>query len=740
MPLILIGVCLLLPQPAQAGTENPAFLGSKTCAPCHAEQYDAWQGSHHDLAMQEASRITVLGDFDNANFTSNGVTSTFSVRDGRFMVRTDGPDGKLQDYPVRYTFGVEPLQQYLVEFPGGRLQALSVAWDTRPHAEGGQRWFHLYPGEKITHADELHWTQPAQNWNSMCAECHSTNLAKNYDPVTGTFSTTWSEIDVSCEACHGPGSNHVQWAEHAPGREASGPDKGLVVRLDERKDVRWTIDAGTGNAVRSRIRDSAREIGVCARCHSRRSPISSHYRHGEPFLDHYRPRLLDEGMYYPDGQIDGEVYVYGSFLQSRMYHEGVTCSDCHEPHSRELRSPVNGACLQCHAAAKYDRTSHHFHPPGSPGASCAECHMPPRTYMVVDPRHDHSMRIPRPDLSEALGTPNACTNCHTDRDARWATEHLQEWYPGPPRGYQHYAEALAAGRNGKAGAGRLLATLVRDRESPAIARATGLSIIAPYLDATTIDTLDLGLADTNPLLRIAALESLQSFPPEVKFQAAFSLLEDPVRAVRIEAARVLSDLPAEQLDEPRKAVLDSATAEFIAAQQAMAERPEAQTNLGNLYTAQGKLPEAVAAYRKAMELEPAFIPAYVNLADLYRARGEEAEAEEVLRRALAIAPGNAEVQHALGLCLVRQNRNREAVEMLGQASRGAPDNARYVYVYAVALHATGNAQQALAILEGAQSRFPDNTDILSALVAFYRDGGDTEAARRYADRLRALMP
>ena len=460
----LITLCALaaivFSAPAAADTDDsPHYVGRTVCSNCHGDQAARWTGSHHDLAMQAATADTVLGNFDKVSVTHFGVTSTFFRKDGAFMVRTEGPDGTLHDYEIKYTFGVEPLQQYLIEFPGGRLQALSLAWDTRGEEQGGQRWFHLYPDERITHDDELHWTKPSQNWNSMCAECHSTYLQKNYDPANRTFATSWSEIDVSCEACHGPGSAHVAWAERKPGWEKLETGKGLVIALDERKDVNWKIDPKTGNASRSRARDSSREIEMCARCHARRSPISRSYVHGERLMDHYLPRLLDAGMYHADGQIDDEVYVYGSFLQSRMYQAGVTCSDCHEPHSLQLRVPGDGVCLQCHAAGKYASAKHHFHRQESTGARCAECHMPPKTYMVVDPRHDHSMRIPRPELSVKLGTPNACTRCHVEQSAEWAARQVRGWYGRDPQGYQRYAETLAAARGSEPGAGRQLAAL-----------------------------------------------------------------------------------------------------------------------------------------------------------------------------------------------------------------------------------------------------------------------------------------
>jgi predicted CXXCH cytochrome family protein len=346
------------------------YVGRETCKSCHLKQDKLWQGSHHDLAMQHVNEKSVLGDFSNITFNYAGITSKFYKNDKKFMVRTDGPDGKLHDYEIKYTFGVAPLQQYLIELESGRLQALSIAWDTRKRPDGGQRWFHLYPDEKITHTDELHWTRPSFNWNGMCAECHSTNLQKNYDSKTDIFQSSWSEIDVSCEACHGPALNHLSWANKNSGWEKFKGNKGLAVLLDERNDVHWVFNEKTGSASRSQIRKTEKEIEVCAQCHSRRSSITDNYQPGKSFADHYMPRLLDENMYFSDGQIQDEVYVYGSFLQSKMYHKGVTCSDCHEPHSLQLRQEGNGVCLQCHAAEKFDSKKHHFHKADSTGAIC----------------------------------------------------------------------------------------------------------------------------------------------------------------------------------------------------------------------------------------------------------------------------------------------------------------------------------------------------------------------------------
>ncbi len=729
-------LCLLLL--CHINLQAADYVGRETCKSCHQKQDMLWQGSHHDLAMQHVNEKSVLGDFSNITFNYAGFTSKFYKKDKKFMVSTDGPDGKLHDYEIKYTFGVTPLQQYLIELESGRLQALSIAWDSREKSDGGQRWFHLYPDEKITYTDELHWTRSSFNWNGMCAECHSTNLQKNYDSKADAFQTSWSEIDVSCEACHGPASNHLNWADKNSGWEKFKDNKGLAVSLDERKDVHWVFDNKTGSASRSQTRKTEKEIEVCAQCHSRRSSITADYQPGKSFADHYMPRLLDETMYFADGQIQDEVYVYGSFLQSKMYHKGVTCSDCHDPHSLQLRQEGNAVCLQCHAAEKFDSKKHHFHKTDSTGALCAECHMPPRTYMVVDPRHDHSIRIPRPDLSVALGTPNACSQCHEDKDASWAATLIRQWYRKPYKGYQQYGHALDAGRKGKIKAGEILAEQIRNIETPNIARASAISSLTPYLDVSNIDVLQKGLKDEDAMVRLASVSALEGLPQAMLVQLAFPLIDDPVRSVRIEAARVMAAVPVGQLQGEQLKNYKHAMNEYINSQVVNADRPEAQLNLGNFYAAKGDVDKSIAAYKKAINLEDVFVPAYINLADLYRTQENDTEAENVLRKAIKVAPDNIDAYYALGLSLVRQKKNDEALKMLQRAAGFETSNAHYVYVYAVALNSTGKKDIALDVLRDANVRFPQDTEILNALVAFHRDAGNEFAVQTYMKKLKKL--
>ena len=689
--------------------------------------------------MQPASPETVLGDFADTAFQYGNVTSRFWRKNGQFMVRTDGPDGTLHDYEITHTFGVDPLQQYLITFPDGRLQALSIAWDTRPAAQGGQRWFHLYPGEQITHRDPLHWTGMYQNWNFMCADCHSTHLQRNYDADTDRYATTWSEISVGCEACHGPGARHVAWATN-PTREQEDPKRGLSLQLNERQDVVWIPDPVAGTARRSQPRQTTIELETCGRCHARRSRIAAHDAAGEPLLDSYRLQLLTAGAYHADGQIRDEVYEYGSFLQSKMHAAGVTCSDCHDPHTLKPRAAGNALCSQCHMATRFDTPAHHFHAPDSQGARCVACHAPATTYMGVDARRDHSFRIPRPDLSLRLGTPNACTGCHTDQTATWAVEQLQHRRGKRPQRFQTYAEALHAARVGHPAAERMLAGVVRDASTPHIARATALWELSRYPSPTTLALVEQSVTEPTPLVRVAAGAVLQAFPPAERLRLGVRLLDDPLRAIRLEAVWALADIAPSTMPESQRERVKRGLAEYVRAQEAQAERPESQVNLGTLHMRQGRFPEAEAAYRKAMTLQPSFVGAHINLADLYRRTGRDGEGEQVLHAGIALVSDSADLHHALGLLLVRQRRYDQALEALARAVRLAPDNAHYATVYAVALSDLGQPEAALAALQAAQARQPHNAQVLLGLVQLSGNTGRLESALRYAEQLAQLDP
>ena len=698
-------------------------VGTAVCAQCHGEAYDAWRDSHHDLAMQEATPGTVLADFDDTSFSYAGTESTFSRRDGAFFVRTDGPDGELIDYQVAYTFGVEPLQQYLIEFPDGRLQALNIVWDTRPAADGGQRWFHLYPDENVDHRDILHWTRPLQNWNFMCAECHSTKVSKNYDAATDTFATTWAEIDVSCEACHGPGSKH-----------AIDPVNVGLPSLKTPDDAQWVMNPDTGIAQRSSPRTSQTELETCARCHARRSILSEDYVHGEPLMNTHRPALLTEELYFADGQIMDEVYVYGSFLQSKMHAAGVTCSDCHDPHSAALKAPGNTVCARCHSPARFDTPAHHHHD-GDRGTQCVDCHMPDRNYMVIDARRDHSFRVPRPNLSVVAGTPNACNGCHDDQPATWAYSNIVKWF-GPVR-QEPYGTRIDAGRRGALGAGQRLVDLVDDEAAPPIVRATAATLLSSNPHRATPAVLQRAARSNESLLRFGAAQAALSLGESDRVAVLVPLLDDPLRAIRIAAA---GGLVGVTIASEAKPAFDAALDEYVAVQHLNADRPESHLNLGVVHASRRELESAVNEYRRAIGILPEFTAAYVNMADLYREAGQENAVETILRQGLLAAPEAAELHHSLGLSLVRQQRYDDALAALREAHDLGPANTRYAYVLGVALNSVGDTTAALEVLAAAHERRPTDRDVLFALVTMSRDAGATEQAFEYARKLLALDP
>ena len=718
-------------------TAKPEFVGAETCAGCHSTEAKDWRGSQHAKAMQHATDETVLGDFNDARFEYYGVRSTFFRRDNRYYVTTDGPDGKLADFEIRYVFGIEPLQQYLIEFPDGRLQALSIAWDTRTKDKGGQRWYHLYPKQNITASDPLHWTKRDQNWNWMCADCHSTKLERNFDLATNTYNTSFTEMNVACEACHGPGAKHVDWAKAGADKSTAG--YGLVVALDERKEAFWLPDAATGNAVRNTPLASRRELGVCAQCHSRRAPFAAGMDHRGGLLDSHDIALLTDTLYHPDGQQRDEVYNTGSFMQSKMYAKGVTCSDCHNPHTGKLKADGNAVCAQCHQPAKYDAPVHTQHAAGSTGAQCTSCHMPTEIYMGVDARHDHSFRIPRPDQSMALGTPNACTACHADKDAVWAAAAINQHHGSKRKGYQSFGPAFHAASQNQPGAAEGLQNILKDPVAPAIARASAVARLRPLLTAASLPTIEAAAGDADAMVRAAAMDAVLAAPPQERVRIAAGLIDDPSRIVRIKAARALAIAPDAGMAAPMRARVDKIFAEYVASQEANADRPESHINLGLFYAERRDPLKAETAYRNAMHITPDYVPAYVNLADLYRMYGRENEAETALNDGLRQAPGNADLSHALGLVRIRQSRMGDALPLLAQAALSAPDNPRYTYIHAIALHDSGHGAQAIAALEKALSRFPRNAEILAALVEYTRETGDQRKSSAYEARLHAIQ-
>jgi tetratricopeptide (TPR) repeat protein len=703
-----------------------AFVGGQKCAECHKREYDKWQGSHHDLAMDEANAKTVLGNFDNSRFEYFDVTSRFYRKNDRFFVYTRGPGGKMGEFEIKYTFGVYPLQQYLVAFPGGRLQCLPLAWDAKE-----KKWYHLYPDAPVDPSDWLYWTNAGQNWNGMCAECHSTNLKKNYNLDTDSYQTTWSEIDVSCEACHGPGSRHVAWADMPDLARPVTENYSLVVKT-----------AGIN------ARD---QVELCAPCHSRRA-ILGDYTHAEPdLMDSMLPSLLDERLYFADGQILEEVYVYGSFTQSKMYGRAVRCSDCHDVHSIKTVKAGNKLCLQCHRAGVYDTKEHHFHKKKGAkgqaiksvdgkvlfdvgtGALCVECHMPGRYYMGNDYRPDHSFRIPRPDLSIEFDAPNACNRCHVDKSDQWSDEYITRWY-GPGR-RAHYGAIIDAGRKHLPDADKELIRLAGDPLYPVIVRATALSLLGPYPASDTAAAFEQALMDDEALIRRMAVDQLND--PDLKRRTALltSALYDPVKAVRAEAARRMTEIPAFELDAGQKKVYQDALTQYRRAMEYSADFAFGRYNLGNLYSSLEQPDKAAQNYMAAVRIDNQFYPAKVNLAMLYNQMGRKDEAEVLLREVVAAHSELYEIQYSLALLLAEKKQFEEAARYLASAAAGLPQRSRVHYNLGLLLQQLRRDAEAEAALRTALEIEPDNLDYLYALADYYLKRQKFNQARLVAEQM-----
>jgi predicted CXXCH cytochrome family protein len=717
-------------------TKVPAatFTGGKACIECHQKEYRLWKGSDHDSAMAVASDTSVVGDFNNAEFTFNGTTSKFYKRAGKFYVYTEGPGGIMKEFPVAYTFGIRPLQQYLIPFENGKYQCLPIAWNTKT-----QKWFHMaamvYKPEDLKPDNWLYWTNQAQNWNSMCAECHSTNLQKNFDLETKSYNTTWVDINVNCEACHGPGSTHIEWA-----------------RLPE---MGRPQDVNTGLMVKTSKITSRQYVESCAPCHARRTSFGPYDHAHSEFSDYAVPQLPTRPAYHIDGQFKDEDYEYGSFTQSKMYMKDVRCGDCHDPHSLKRKFEGNALCLQCHKAEDYNTYNHHFHKSkGEAGTSfvnkrgeklgpgdgdlCRDCHLPGQYYMGVDKRYDHSLRIPRPDLSISLGTPNACVNCHDDKTNQWAVQWVNKWYGETKKA--HYGTVLADADAGKPGADSGLLRIINSNLYPEIIRATAIGYLSAYQSAKAQDAVRKALNDPDPLLRHAAAENYMAVDSATLFSNLAPLLNDPIKSVRMESANRLMTFNKSKFNEIQYKAFLKALDEYRKSLEYVADFPTGRYNLGNFYSKLNNWAKAEENYREAITIDYLFSPAKVNLAIIYYQQGKTDPAATLLRDLVANHPDITDGYYYLALLYAEQKRYNEAIALLETATTRAGSNPRIFYNLGLLYQMNNQNDKCESTLVKGLSLDPENFDILYALFAFHMKLNNPAKAAIYIEQLKKWYP
>lgn len=711
------------------------YVGSQTCVSCHKEAYQAWQGSHHQLAMQHANNDSMLGDFNNAQFEFDGKINRFYRKGEQYWVNIEGPDNQFHDYQIKYTFGVTPLQQYMVEFDDGRVQLIPFSWDARTKELGGQRWYHLYPD--MAKSDEFYWTNIGQNWNFMCADCHSTNLQKNYNSQTNQYKTTWSEISVGCEACHGPGSEHLTLAQQLENTNKKFDDYFGFDRDLSKPVKEWVYKEGSATLQPQKI-EQTQQLQVCAQCHSRRIQLTEKNSHvSGKFLDRYLLSNITEALYHHDGQIYDEDYVYGSFLQSKMAEKGVTCTNCHDPHSATLQVPEQAICAQCHIASEYSPQNHTFHEANSEASQCTTCHMPETTYMQVDPRRDHSWQIPRPDLSKNIGTPNVCTSCHEDKSNEWAEQALLTWFPNSKyREQAHFSIAFYASSINHRSAESALAYIAQEQTQSDIIRASALERLANHPGKNSLTVLTSAVHNDNEMIRLGVVKGSTPYPLAERWRLLEPLLKDPVYAVRTEAAGALVQYWNELTIQQRK-LMQPALTEYIDIQKYNSDRGSSLTNLGNVYRAQGRYDVAISAYQQAIKIEPIFANSYVNLADLYRAQNKEMQAFTLLNQGIKAQPSSGMLNYSAGLSLLRLNKPKQAVNLFEQATKVEPNNAQYWFVYGLSLENFDLAKADVALNQAFQ--LSANADHLYArcdLLVKYK----TEGAQSCIETLKPYAP
>ena len=688
------------------------FVGDQQCRTCHAEQYKLWTHSDHFKAMMPANDSTISGNFNNQTLTANGVTSRFFKKDGKYYINTDGEDGVNADFEIKYTFGYYPLQQYLVEFPGGKMQATRASWDVK-----NKKWYDQYAGQKIPAHNWIHWTGNGQNWNTMCANCHSTNLQKNYNSDSDTYHTSFSSINVSCETCHGAGGKHISYIQ------------GEAYKNGDRISGSYILLKNKG--------DQISEINACAVCHARRAEIKGSPTPGAPFMDNYIPEIPTTEHFYADGQANDEDYNYTSFSESKMFSRGVRCTNCHEPHEGKLRFTGNQLCMQCHGR-NYNTEAHSFHSAGSSGSECRSCHMPSKDYMGIDTRYDHTFRVPRPDLSITYGTPNACNNCHQDKTAKWAADAVSKWY-GPKRNY-HFAEDLIPGSKSDEQSESHLIKLTADTSVPDIVRASAANYLGNRQTGNSLYALLNCLKYTDANIRYRAVKSLAGFPAEKWIYAVAPLFSDSIRAVRIAAAELFMAVPQTQFPTDDTAAFTKAKAELDTYIFYQSDFSVGDIMIGDYYLKQNDYSNAEKYYNRGLKKDPLMNYARLNLSVVYNMLKQNDQALHVLKDAAKLDPTNERVYYNMALLYNEMGDKGNATKSLAEAVSLKSFNPRVYYNYGLMLEHDGRINHAIDIYKKGIALSPADASLNYALALLYIKTGKKEEAKIPASQLKKYYP
>ena len=673
------------------------------CQSCHADVVTEWGDSDHAWSMRLPKRSAVKAPFTGETASFDGLAAQFDQerRDPGALEETGGflgnPDGvgetrfiiklrdtkvrenEFQSYVVRYTFGHDPLQQFLIPLGSDRLQVAPFAFDTRPESEGGQRWIHLEAFESDERWSRIDWRQPLQNWNGMCADCHSRGFERGYDVESDQFQSRFDAINVDCLSCH------VIAEDHGVASKAGVGEKTQVTGG-------WVRPAGAAIAHWQGPSRASVSMDTCFACHSLRTSLTDGFRAGSVFLDHFRPEPVLPPHYQPNGQIDGEVYVYGSFLQSKMYAAGVQCIDCHDPHTTELKRLGNEICATCHAPKVYDVEEHHRHLKGTAGAACVACHMPGKTYMGVDFRRDHRFGVPHSPQAKRLGVGDPCQSCHEDRWTAFISAAGGE--PAISQRSKVNAARLALWADARVEPTDVL-TMLNDPQLPAILKAARVASLPAGAVPWAGEFLPVALSHPAALVRLSAIEWARTFALSVDPPLLANLTQDKSLAVQIAALDLV--MPRGSVNSAKNRNPTSELALLEAQRIYLAQgawRGEGRLLRAQRALALGETEAAERELKAAIRQEPFFEGGYLNLADLYRLKMEEARARAVLQEGLKKLPDSGMLHYSLGLAWVRSKEYDLGLAALLLASELAPARTDFFYASLLVEDALGRRASA----------------------------------------------
>ena len=737
---VLAAMLLYFSSPASEG-----LAGSSSCRECHQQFYELWSTSHHGLAMQPYT-----DKFSHQNLTpsqtpvrigKNTYIPYIEVNEG--WVLEQKPDGKMRHH-IAHVMGGKNVYYFLTQLERGRLQTLPIAYDVRTRewfdtAASGVRHF---PG---TESDApLHWTDPAYTFNTSCYSCHVSQLAKNYDLSTDTYRTTWAEPGINCEACHGPGQEHVDICRSAKANQAP-------------KDLR---------IISIKSFSTEQTNAMCNSCHAKMSPVSASFEPGDRYFDHFDLITLEHPDFYPDGRDLGENYTMTAWLMSPCVKSGqLDCTHCHTSSGRyrfkNAKNP-NAACLPCHRERVENVTDHTHHEVDSIGSKCVSCHIPATEFARMT-RSDHSMRPPVPAATLKFKSPNACNICHKDKDAKWADDYVRKWHE---KDYQRpmleQASLVDKARRGNWDRLEAILEYISSQGRDEIVATALLRLLSGCESQAKWPVLITVLQkDASPLVRAAAAQALDGYITAESVRALAKATCDKYRLVRVRAATGLSAIGVEQLPSEYQTSVKLATTELLKALDTHPDDYASHYNLGNIHMRRSDYKKALTSYQTAIELRPDFVPPYVNVAFVHNSMGRNDKAEASFRTAIALDPNNADVHLNLGMLLGEMKRSKDAEKAFRTAMTAdpnsavaaynlgillvsnqpseslqwcrkayllRPDEGRYGYTYAFYLFQEGAVEQAITVLADMISRNVPYGDAYALLATIHLRRGEPDKA------------